>query len=77
MADLPAMEARQGARRLRLSFSQNNGPQARLIVNRFGGAEYMSPDFAFKVEFPSDDVAIEPEAMHVEASRSRPTQPFL
>lgn len=73
MTDVQALlEAHHGTRLLRLSFPRNDGPQSRLMVNRFGGAEYVSPYFAFKVEFPSDDVALEHEAMHAEASPSRP-----
>lgn len=49
---------------LRLSFPMNDGPQARLMVNRFDGTEYLSRDFEFMVEVLSDDAGIKLEAMH-------------
>jgi len=58
------LEAHQNTRLLRLSFPRNDGPSARLMVNRFEGAEYLSRDFEFKVELLSDDARIELEAMH-------------
>jgi type VI secretion system secreted protein VgrG len=65
MIDLQALlEAHQGTRLLRLSFPKNDGPQVRLMVNRFHGTEYLSRDYAFKVELLSDDSRIELEAMH-------------
>jgi len=64
MTDLQALlEAHQSTRMLRLSFLKNDGPQATLMVNRFEGTEYLSRDFAFKVELLSDDGAIALEAM--------------
>lgn len=36
-----------GTRLLRLSFPRNDGPQAKLVVNRFEGTEYLSRDFTF------------------------------
>ena len=65
MTDLQALlEAHQSTRLLRLSFPKNDGPQAKLMVNRFEGTEYLSRDFEFKVELLSDDGRIELEAMH-------------
>lgn len=65
MTDLPTLlEAHQSTRLLRLSFPMDDGPQARLMVNRFVGTEYLSRDFEFKVELLSDDGAIALEAMH-------------
>jgi type VI secretion system secreted protein VgrG len=58
------LESHQSTRLLRLSFPRNDGPPARLMVNRFEGAEYLSRDFEFKVELLSDDARIELEAMH-------------
>ena len=64
MTDLQALlEAHQGTRLLRLSFPRNDGPYAKLMVNRFEGTEYVSRDFEFKVELLSDDARIELEAM--------------
>jgi type VI secretion system secreted protein VgrG len=65
MIDLQALlDAHQSTRLLRLSFPQNDGPQAKLMVNRFIGTEYLSRDFAFNVELLSDDGKIELESMH-------------
>jgi len=65
MTDLHAlMEAHQSTRLLRLSFPGNDSPPARLMVNRFVGAEYLSRDFEFKVELLSDDAAIDLGALH-------------
>ena len=65
MTDLLALlETHQHTRLLRMSFPRNDGPHARLMVNRLDGSEYLSRDFAFKVELLSDDAAIELEAMH-------------
>lgn len=65
MTDLQALlEAHQTTRLLRMSFPRNDGPLARLMVNRFEGTEYLSRDFAFTVELLSDDACIELEAMH-------------
>ena len=65
MTDLQALlDVHQSTRLLRLSFPRNDGPQATLMVNRFEGTEYLSRDFAFKVELLSDDARIELEAMH-------------
>jgi type VI secretion system secreted protein VgrG len=65
MIDLQALlDAHQSTRLLRLSFPQNDGPQAKLMVNRFIGTEYLSRDFAFNVELLSDDGRIELESMH-------------
>jgi type VI secretion system secreted protein VgrG len=65
MTNLQALlEAHQTTRLLRLSFPMDDGPQAKLMVNRFVGTEYLSRDFEFKVELLSDDAAIELEAMH-------------
>ena len=58
------LEAHQHARLLRLSFPKKDGPQARLMVNRFEGTEYLSRDFEFKAELLSDDARIALEAMH-------------
>jgi len=58
------LDAHQHTRLLRLSFPRKDGPSARLMVNRFEGAEYLSRDFEFKVELLSDDARIELEAMH-------------
>jgi len=57
------LEAHQHARLLRLSFPKKDGPLARLMVNRFEGAEYLSRDFEFKVELLSDDARIALESM--------------
>ncbi|WP_137173559.1 type VI secretion system Vgr family protein [Massilia sp. HP4] len=57
-------ETHQNNRLLRLSFPKKDGPQARLMVNRFEGKEYLSRDFEFKLELLSDDARIELEAMH-------------
>ena len=65
MTNLQALlEAHQSTRLLRLSFPMDDGPQAKLMVNRFEGTEYLSRDFEFKVEILSDDARIELEAMH-------------
>ena len=65
MTDLHALqEAHQLTGLLRISFPRNDGPQARLMVNRFTGTEHVSRDFEFKVELLSDDAGIELEAMH-------------
>ena len=65
MTDLQALlEAHQGTRLLRLSFPRNDGPQTKLMVNRFEGTEYLSRDFEFKVELLSEDAGMELEAMH-------------
>lgn len=65
MTDLQALlEAHQRTRLLRLSFPMDDAPQAKLMVNRFVGTEYLSRDFEFKVELLSDDARIELEAMH-------------
>ena len=65
MTDLQALlEAHQRTRLLRLSFPMDDAPQAKLMVNRFQGTEYLSRDFEFKVELLSDDGRIELEAMH-------------
>jgi len=65
MTDLQALlEAHQSTRLLRLAFPKDDGPQAKLMVNRFEGTEYLSRDFEFKVELLSDDARIELEAMH-------------
>ena len=58
------LENHQLTRLLRISFPRNDGPPARLMVNRFVGTEYVSRDFEFEVELLSDDAAIELEAMH-------------
>ncbi|WP_306395720.1 type VI secretion system Vgr family protein [Telluria beijingensis] len=58
------LETHQFTRLLRLSFPRNDGPQAKLMVNRFVGSEYVSRDFEFRVELLSDDAGIELEAMH-------------
>lgn len=58
------LETHQLTRLLRISFPRNDGPPARLMVNRFVGTEYVSRDFEFEVELLSDDAAIELEAMH-------------
>ena len=43
MTDLQALrDAHQGTRLLRLSFPKNDGPYAKLMVNRFDGTEYLS-----------------------------------
>lgn len=64
MTDLQALlEAHQTTRMLRLSFPNDDGPQAKLMLNRFEGTEYLSRDFEFKVELLSDDAGIELEAM--------------
>ena len=47
-----------------MSFPRNDGPQAKLMVNRFVGTEYLSRDFEFKAEILSDDAGIELESMH-------------
>lgn len=65
MIDLQALlEAHQSTRLLRLSFPKNDGPQARLMVNRFHCTEHLSADFEFKVELLSDDSRIELKALH-------------
>ena len=65
MTDLQALlESHQTTRLLRMSFPRNDGPQAKLMVNRFEGTEYLSRDFEFKLELLSDDAGIELEAMH-------------
>lgn len=65
MTDLQALlDAHQRTRLLRLSFPGNDGPQAKLMVNRFEGTEYLSRDFAFEVELLSDDAGIALEALH-------------
>jgi type VI secretion system secreted protein VgrG len=65
MTDLQALlDAHQSTRLLRLSFPMNDGPQVKLMVNRFQGTEYLSRDFQFKVELLSDDARIELESMH-------------
>jgi type VI secretion system secreted protein VgrG len=65
MTDLHALlETHQSTRLLRLSFPNNDGPQATLMVNRFDGTEYLSRDFAFTVELLSDDASIELETLH-------------
>lgn len=65
MTDMQALrEAHQSTRLLRLSFPMDDGPQAKLMVNRFEGTEYLSRDFEFTVELLSDDARIELEAMH-------------
>ena len=65
MTDLRALlETHQSTRLLRLSFPKDDGPQAKLMVNRFEGTEYLSRDFEFKVELLSDDARIELESMH-------------
>jgi type VI secretion system secreted protein VgrG len=65
MTDLQALlEAHQRTRLLRMSFPRNDGPPAKLMVNRLVGTEYLSRDFEFKVELLSDDAGIELEAMH-------------
>lgn len=65
MIDLQALlETHQSTRLLRLSFPKNDGPQAKLMVNRFQGTEYLSRDFEFTLELLSDDSRIELEAMH-------------
>ncbi|MCA1248430.1 type VI secretion system Vgr family protein [Massilia sp. MS-15] len=65
MNELQALlDDHQGTRLLRLSFPRQDGPPARLMVNRFHGTEYLSRDFEFKVELLSDDAAIALEAMH-------------
>lgn len=65
MIDLQALlEIHQSTRLLRLSFPKNDGPQAKLMVNRFQGTEYLSRDFEFTLELLSDDSRIELEAMH-------------
>lgn len=65
MTDLHALlDAHQNTRMLRLSFPMNDGPQAKLMVNRFEGTEYLSRDFEFKVEILSEDARMELETMH-------------
>lgn len=65
MTDLRALlEDHQSTRLLRLSFPNDDGPQATLMVNRFDGTEYLSRDFEFKAELLSDDAGIALEAMH-------------
>jgi type VI secretion system secreted protein VgrG len=65
MTNLQALlEAHQTTRLLRLSFPRNDGPPAKLMVNRFVGKEYLSRDFEFTVELLSDDARVELEAMH-------------
>ena len=58
------LDAHQSTRLLRLSFPMNDGPQVKLMVNRFQGTEYLSRDFEFTVEILSDDARIELESMH-------------
>lgn len=51
MTDLLALlETHQHTRLLRMSFPRDDGPHARLMVNRLDGSEYLSRDFAFSVE---------------------------
>lgn len=65
MTDLQALlEAHQNTRLLRLSFPRNDGPRAKLMVNRFEGTEYLSRDFEFTVELLSDNAGIELEVIH-------------
>lgn len=65
MIDLQALlESHQSTRLLRLSFPENDGPEAKLMVNRFEGTEYLSRDYEFMVELLSDDSRIALEAMH-------------
>src|SRR5450830_35528 len=64
MTDLQSLEFHQATRLLRLSFPRNDGPQVKLMVNRFEGTEYLSRDFEFKVELLSDDASMELETMH-------------
>jgi len=65
MTDLHALlDTHQATRLLRISFPRNDGPQVKLMVNRFTGTEYLSRDFEFKLELLSDDARIELEAMH-------------
>ncbi len=63
MTDLQALESHQATRLLRLSFPRDDGPQTKLMVNRFEGTEYLSRDFEFSVELLSDDASMELEAM--------------
>ena len=44
------LEAHQSTRLLRLSFPMDDGPQAKLMVNRLVGTEYLSRDFEFKID---------------------------
>jgi len=65
MTDLQALlNAHQHTRLLRISFPRNDGPRAKLMVNRFEGTEYLSRDFEFTAELLSDDGRIALEAMH-------------
>jgi len=65
MIDLQALlESHQITRLLRLSFPKNDGPEAKLMVNRFQGTEYLSRDYEFKLELLSDDSRMALEAMH-------------
>jgi len=65
MTDLHALlDGHQNTRLLRLSFPREDSPQAKLMVNRFEGTEYLSRDFEFTVELLSDDAGIVLEEMH-------------
>jgi len=65
MTDLQALlDTHQSTRLLRLAFPKDDGPQAKLMVNRLEGTEYLSRDFEFKVELLSDDAGIALEALH-------------
>jgi type VI secretion system secreted protein VgrG len=51
-------QVRQNSRILRLSFPNNDGPNAILLANRLEGDESLSNDFTFVVEVLADDAAI-------------------
>ena len=57
------LDAHQKTRLLRLSFPMDDGPQAKVMINRFVGTEYVSKEFEFTLELLSDDARIELETM--------------
>ncbi|AKJ28051.1 type VI secretion system Vgr family protein [Caldimonas brevitalea] len=57
------IEGRQHARLLRLSFPNQDGPDAELLVERLHAVESLSRDYRYTIELLSDDADIQLEAL--------------
>jgi type VI secretion system secreted protein VgrG len=58
------IDGRQNKRILRVSFVNNDGPQAELLINKLEAIEGLSRDFSYKIELLSDDALIPLKDLH-------------
>jgi type VI secretion system secreted protein VgrG len=58
------IDGRQNKRILRVSFVNNDGPQAELLINKLEAVESLSNDFSYKIELLSDDALIPLKDLH-------------